>query len=309
LLLAARRADEARLRLGKARDQNPEDAGHWFGLGQAQLATGDASAARESFTRAVALRPEWLEANALAVRLALSQRDAGSARRLTDALIERAPQHPVTWLLAGQVAAAESRAEDASQAYARSYALRPSAVAALGDFGVRARAGLARPDQPLRNWLAREPRDLTARRALADYLLRSGRTGDAQREFEKLLEQRPNDLAALNNVAWLLAPFNIAKAEALARRAFAIAPDNGAVADTLGWVLVQAGKPAEGVEVLSGAVAALPDDRSVRYHYAAALHRTGETDRARSELARALDGGKDFKERRDAERLAKELAR
>ncbi len=309
LLLAARRPEEARLRFGKARDQAQDSAEHWFGLGRAQLAASDASAARESFTRAVALRPEWLEANALAVRLALSQRETEAARRMTDALQARLPQHPLGWLLAGQVAAAERRAEDASRAFAQSYALRPTAVAALSDFEVRAAAGLSRPELPLQTWLAREPRDLNARRALADHLLRGGRDAEARRQLEALLAQAPNDLAALNNLAWVLAPTNIAMAESLARRAYAIAPDNGAVADTLGWVLVQAGEFGEARDLLAKAVAALPDERSVRYHYATALHRAGDHAGARQHLERALAGNTNFKERAQAQKLAQELAR
>jgi putative PEP-CTERM system TPR-repeat lipoprotein len=309
LLLAARRPEEARLRYGTARDQAPDSAEHWFGLGRAQLAANDAGAARESFARAVALRPEWLEANALAVRLSLAQKDTAAARRVTDALQARLPQHPLAWLLAGQVAAVERRAEDASRAFAQSYALRPTAIAAISDFEVRAAAGLSRPELPLQNWLAREPRDLNARRALADQFLRGGREADARRQLEALLAQAPNDLAALNNLAWLLAPTDIAMAESLARRAYAIAPDNGAVADTLGWVLVQAGKFGEGRDVLAKAVAALPEDRAVRYHYATALHRSGDQVGARQHIERALAGNTNFKERVQAEKLAQELAR
>lgn len=309
LLLAARKPDEARVRYGKARDQADDNADYWFGLGRAQLAVSDAAAASASFARAVELRPEWIEANALAVRLALSQRDLVAARRMTDALEGRLPQHPVTWLLAGQVAAAQRRAEDASRAFAKSFALRPTAIAAVSDFEARVAAGLPRPEQPLQAWLAREPRDLAARRALADYLLRNGRDAEARRQFEALLEQAPNDLVALNNLAWLFSSSNIAMAESMARRAYAIAPDNAVVADTLGWVLVQAGKFAEARDTLAKAVAALPEDRTVRYHYATALQRAGDEDAARQNLERALAGNTNFKERALAEQLAQELAR
>jgi Tfp pilus assembly protein PilF len=168
---------------------------------------------------------------------------------------------------------------------------------------------LSRPEQPLQAWLAREPRDLAARRALADYLLRNGRDAEARRQFEALLEQAPNDLVALNNLAWLFSSNNIAMAESMARRAYAIAPDNAAVADTLGWVLVQAGKFAEARDTLAKAVAALPEDRTVRYHYATALQRAGDEDAARQNLERAPAGNTNFKERALAEQLAQELAR
>lgn len=307
LLLAARRPEEARIRFGKGRDQAPTNSEVWFGLGRAQLASNDAVAARESFMRAVQLRPDWLEANVFAIRLAASQRDIQAARRLADALLQRLPEHPVAWLLAGQVAALERRPAEASRAFARSYALRQTAAAAVSDFEVRAASGLPRPEQPLQNWLAREPRDVRARRLLSDFMLRTGRNVEARRELEALLVHSPNDIVALNNLAWLLATTDVVASESLARRAYSIAPDNAAVADTLGWVLVLADKPAEARGVLARAAEVAPDDRSILYHYAMALSRTGDLSGARLHLERALAGNLTFRERASAETLAQEL--
>jgi putative PEP-CTERM system TPR-repeat lipoprotein len=308
LLLDARRYDEALPRFRRAIEQAGEVAEYWFNLGRAQVALDDRAAAGESFSRAAQLQPDWLEAGTLAVRLSLAQRDLSGARRTLEALRAQLPRHPLPQLLEGALFRAEGRPKQASEAFAQSYATRPTAQAALGDHEARVAGRLPRPEQPLLNWLARQPGDVAVRRSLADYFLRSGREVESLAQFELLLERVPGDVAALNNAAWLLSATDPARAEALARKAYAIAPQNGAVADTLGWVLLQAGRPAEAVAPLAAAVTALPDNGSVRYHYALALARSGDSGAARSEVARALAMTAQFQERGAAERLAQELA-
>lgn len=307
LLLDARRYAEARTRFRAAADLDGTVAEHWFDLGRAQLALDDRAAARLSFERAAALRPDWIEAAALAVRLALAQRERAAARATADALLKALERHPTTWLLQGQVALAEGRFDLASRAFGQSYALRPTAAAAVGDHEARIAAALPRPEVPLQNWLARQPGDVAALRRLADYFLQAGRPTEALVPLERLLEKSPNDVAALNNAAWVLASRDLRRAETLARRARAIAPQNPAIADTLGWVLLQGGQLAEAREVLGAAVAGLPDNPAVRYHHALALMRSGEREAARAEIQRALAASGRFAERAAAEKLAQEL--
>ena len=60
-------------------------------------------------------------------------------------------------------------------------------------------------------------------------------------QLAALLERQPNDVVALNNIAWLLAERDSGAAEKYARRAYSIAPQSAAVGDTLGWVLLKKG--------------------------------------------------------------------
>ena len=273
LLVNENRFDEARTRFRQAVDREPGNPQYWFNLGQSQIAIEDRAAASESFMKAASLEPSSLPLAVAAVRLGLSQKNYAAARQSADALARALPGNAVASLLQGQVALAEGRLEQAEKAYSESYRERPSAQAATGEFQARQRRNAPRTDEPLLNWLSREPRDLNVRRLLADHYLVKGQDEPARRQLEALLKYAPNDVAGLNNLAWLLRDSDRKRAESLAQQARAIAPDNPAVADTLGTILLAGGKNAEALEVLKQAAAALPDDASVQGHYKEALRR------------------------------------
>jgi cellulose synthase operon protein C len=273
LLADENRFDEARTRFRQAVDREPENARYWFNLGQAQLVLTDPAAASESFTRAASLEPGSLPVALAAVRTALGQHNVSSARRSVDALLTEAPDDPVSQLLLGDVAMSEGKAQQAEVAYSRSFGLRPGSLAAIGEYHARVRLDSPRAVEPLLRWLAREPEDSEARHLLADYHLGHGQDEDARVQLELLIRQTPNDVVALNNLAWLLRETDKARAEQLAVQAQAIAPENPAVADTLGTILLANGKVAEALVALKKAAIALPDDKSVQGHYAEALRR------------------------------------
>jgi Tfp pilus assembly protein FimV len=80
------------------------------------------------------------------------------------------------------------------------------------------------------------------------------------------------------------------------------------IADTHGWLLVEAGAVRDGLEILKTADAAQgavqPD---IRYHYAAALARSGERDQARQLLDDLVANGGEFSSRSEAAALLQSL--
>jgi tetratricopeptide (TPR) repeat protein len=87
-----------------------------------------------------------------------------------------------------------------------------------------------------------------------------GRVPAALRELTALLKARPDDPAALNALGYTLADHHqhLARARALIERAYAAAPANAAIVDSLGWVLFQQGHSDQALPYLSAAYA---DDR------------------------------------------------
>ena len=307
VLLGAKRFDEARLRFRQAAEQKGDVAEYWFNLGRAQLALTDRAAARDSFAASVERRPDWLDANVAVTRLNMELGDKAAARRFAEAFAARAATNPAAWQLVGEVAVADKRLPDAANAFARAYSAQPSSQAASREFAVRAAMGSAGADQSLVTWLAQHPDDLAVRRELADYYLRTNATAAAGEQLEKVVAAAPNDVAALNNLAWTLTRSDLPRAETLARRAYAIEPQSASIADTLGWILVQAKKFPEARQMLERASKAAPKDASMGYHYAVALARAGDRDAARQALNAALAGDSKFADRGAAEQLAKEL--
>ena len=118
-----------------------------------------------------------------------------------------------------------------------------------------------------------------------------------------MLEHDPNHVSALNNLALVYLDENGALAEELADKAYGLAPDNGLVADTLGWVQVKNGKLEQGIATLQDAVQLSEDMPVIRYHLAVALAKSGRTDEAEQILKEILASNEDFADRKQAMEL------
>jgi len=119
---------------------------------------------------------------------------------------------------------------------------------------------------------------------LAERALRAGNLRSAVAHYQIVVEQEPNNVAALNNLAWAAGQLGDPKALGYAQRAVQIAPQNAAALDTLGSLLIAAGDAERGVDYLDRAKALAPDRSDIRLNYAKALIKVGRKDAARSEL-------------------------
>jgi Tfp pilus assembly protein PilF len=95
----------------------------------------------------------------------------------------------------------------------------------------------------------------------------------------------------------------VAEALPLAEQAARLAPDNGMVLDTKGWLLYQTGAIEQAIAVLTLADAKLPEHPIVLYHLGAARLAAGERTAGRRLLVRALALAADFEGAADARRL------
>jgi Flp pilus assembly protein TadD len=143
----------------------------------------------------------------------------------------------------------------------------------------------------LNAWLAGHPTDSNARRVIADLDMRAKDWPAAQAVFETLIAQSPDDVALLNDLAWVYLQQGNVKARALADRAHALAPLSAAVEDTLGWVMVAQGDAKGGLPYLKAAAYAMPQDSTVQFHLAVTLSRTGAMGPAREMLAKLANDG------------------
>ncbi len=108
--------------------------------------------------------------------------------------------------------------------------------------------------------------------------------------YRKILATNPNDVAALNNLAYGLAVHKAQPADALgfAQRAYTLSRGTATVTDTLAWVQHLLGRDAEAARLLPAAVKGLPDNAEVRMHAAVVYGAVGMLDAAAKELAEAL---------------------
>lgn len=135
-----------------------------------------------------------------------------------------------------------------------------------------------------------------------------GRKKEAIDQYRRALRLDPNYAPALNNMACLYAEDGQDAKLALqyAVRAYMLMPGDGAVNDTLGYILIKKGRTEEGLKALKNAVALLPDNASVYYHLGLAYHSNGNTALAIESLSKAIALG-GFSDQGEALRLLNKL--
>ena len=125
------------------------------------------------------------------------------------------------------------------------------------------------------------PDSVDIRYAVASTYEDQGRVKQALRELKNVLKARPDDPAAMNAYGYTLADHNenLPRARSLIERAYAEAPHNAAILDSLGWVLYRQGHPDEALGYLDSAYA---DDRGadIAAHLGEVLWQLGRHDEA-----------------------------
>jgi predicted Zn-dependent protease len=113
---------------------------------------------------------------------------------------------------------------------------------------------------------------------------------DALASYRKALAKAPGNVLVLNNLAFLLAETGGDQNEALrlATAALQKAPDNPSMLDTLAWSHTKRGDTASALPLFSRLVSRYPDAAAFRYHYGAALLKSGDRAAAKKQLEAAL---------------------
>ena len=123
--------------------------------------------------------------------------------------------------------------------------------------------------------------------------------------YRKILELQPGNIIALNNLAYALAVRSNQPAEALpfAKRAASLAPRNGAILDTLGWIEHLLGNHDVAADIFRDAVQVMPADAEIRLHAAIVYAAAGRDEESKKELEEALRLDPDLEAREEVKRL------
>lgn len=277
-------------------------------LAAAQVAAEDFEGARESLATAVSVDPAYQAARVAQIELELRAKKPARAMELAEALRAEKPDSAVAAMLAGDAYVAVGALAKAVAAYRDALAREKNSTIAVRLHNVLVETGdIDAATAVLEDWLKAKPDDNNVRLVLAGTYLSAARLPDAIRHYEVLLAAAPDNPVLLNNLAWAYQESGDDRAVAYAEKAYAKVPDSVPIIDTLGWILVQRGKAARGLELLKKASAMAPQESEIRYHLAVALNALGERDAARGELETILRSGKDFGAADDARALLREL--
>ena len=292
--LAQNRPDLARQELQAAVNASPEDALARMQFGRFLMSQDNAAEALTQFEKAAALRPGTPEPLLGQGQALLLLRQPDEAVRAAVAAVKAQPSRADSWVLLGTAQEHAGRPLDAVGSYETGLQRDPTHVA-----GSRALAAAyerdKRPGDALRLLEAASrahPGSLPLLFDLAAIRERSGDLAAAEATYREMLKRAPDNPIALNNLAYLLArdPKGLDEALDLAERAHQRAPDNAAIADTLGWVLYQRGSLERAESLLAQAARAAPGSASIRYHLGLTYAKRGKPAEARAALTAAIPG-------------------
>lgn len=226
-----------------------------------------------------------------------------AALRLAEELRQNTANLPGSTMLKGDVLMRAGRFSDAAQAFQEEFKLSATEPLMLRLASAYASAG--KDDDAtrlLREWLTRVPDDVDASQMLALIDIQARRYDQAEKNLTTVLAKRPSDTVAMNNLAWLYQRKGDSRARALAQRAYLQAP-TPETADTLGWIMVNAGEAKAGVQLLQQASTQRPNDPTVKYHLAVALKGTDKPDEAVKLLQPLVSSPADFDDKPAARKL------
>jgi len=211
--------------------------------------------------------------------------------------------------LMGTTLARAYRSIDAQNAFGRALAIDANHPEALGGMAAIAGAGCdtKRAVELFDRAAGVDPGNEVYAYGAAQLVLAAGNRNAAEARLRAIVRRSAGHPGARNDLAWLLATEgkDLDLALSLASEASRLRPES-ATLDTLGLVHIQRGEDEEAIDALEKAIAIPGSSPTVHYHLAMVLGRSGNTERAREMLKRALAGG-DFPEVEAARRQLAEL--
>ena len=278
-----------------------------YKLASAQATTKNLDAAKSSLRLALELKPDYLEAQAALISLELRSGKPAEALKIAQQVQQQNPKLSAGFVFEGDILIDQKQYDQAAKAYEKAFALDKSGLIAVKRHQAQSLAGSVKDaDTRLLQWLKEHPKDQATRAYMAQAYMTRRQDKQAIEQYQILLQGAPGNLLALNNLAWLYHRVKDPRALDTAEQAYKRRPDAAVITDTLGWILFEQGKTARAVELLQKAVALAPKNPEIGYHYAVALAKTGDRQKARKQLEAVLASGQSFPQQDEARALLKQ---
>jgi putative PEP-CTERM system TPR-repeat lipoprotein len=277
-------------------------------MGELHIAQRDAAAAADDFRHALAIKPDFIDAQKGLAAASMAQgRVADALSAAKDAQRQR-PKEAAGFILEGDIYATRQEWSKSVAAYRQAVAVQPATEAAARLHAALVNAGQAADaDKAASTWLRDHPKDDAYRFAVAEQATRRKDYATALRYYQQALESEPANAILLNNYAWVAGQANDPHAIEYAERANKIAPNQPRILDTLGALLVAKGDAKRGVELLQQAVSLAPQMSEIRLNLARAYVKTGQAEAAKKELDTLAGLGDKFAQQDEVARLRRGL--
>ena len=302
--LAAGQGEQAISTFSKLAALRPDWPEPELRLADAHIAANNLLQAKQSLNKALQIRPGLVPAQVALAQIALREDKPEEALRIAGGMQKAQPKQAAGYLLQADVELRRKRPEAAVAPLRTALELAPGSETAIKLHAVlgAAKRG-AEADRLAATWSKEHPRDAAFRFYLGDQALARNELKVAEAHYRNVLEIQPENVLALNNVAWLMAQQKQPGALALAEKANQLAPNQPALMDTLAYVLALEKQPQRAVELQKKAIAQAPQNNGLRLTLAKIYLENGDKVNARAELDTLAKLGDKFGAQAEVTRL------
>ena len=277
-------------------------------LASVQMAMGNTASANTNVKKAMELAPNFLPAQQAAIAMALKQNQPATAVAVARSVQTQRPKEAVGFGMEGDIYASQKDYPAAIAAFRRALPLDRTAASVSRLHQVLTAAGKSDEAREVSSsWQKSHPDDWGFLLYRADQALANLDLDGASKLYRAVLDQQPNSVPALNNLATVLVRQAKTGAVLLAERAVRLAPNQPAILDTLAGALAAEQKLAKAIEVQGRAVQLAPDVGGYRLALAKFLIQSGEKSKAGDELDRLAGLGTKFDQQAEVADLRKSL--
>jgi putative PEP-CTERM system TPR-repeat lipoprotein len=300
--LAAGRYNQALVTLGKLVELYPNVSQHHYMLSKAYAGLGDIDQFSAELERTVELDPEHFYAKIALARLALLSNRMDTFKKQLTELRRIAPENVDVLKLEVALAQRNGSNEIAVRLLEAILNREPTATNAIALAAHRHSVGhISGAIEQLQRWLADHPNDISVRQKLAEIYGSNNQLGGVIYQYRKILESDPENLIALNNLAWHLRNEDPKEALDYALKARKLSPDSSTILDTLAMVQLKNNNLVEARRSINHAIRLAPNNPELRFHEAQILAAEGDTEGAIELLTKVLDEREKFRVRAEAE--------
>ncbi len=269
--------------------------------------SGKTAAAHAELKHVMELDPYNGNARLMAARLAISEKKFDEALDHLSSIRPGSPRWLEALSLTGQLSMQAGKYADAVRAFADLRAARPRSKDNLLNL---VRALLAAKQMPrarseLLLAIAEWPTDSQLRFHQAVVIQEMDGEDAGIEAMKAVLEVEPEHAGALNFIGftWAEQNRNLGEAESMIRRALVREPRNGAIIDSLGWVLFRRGQLEDAEAFLRRALALEPLHGEIYFHLAVVLKARRKIDEARKAFEEAIKRTRDQSEKERFKRV------
>ncbi|MGH8547690.1 MAG: XrtA/PEP-CTERM system TPR-repeat protein PrsT [Methylococcales bacterium] len=289
-------------------NKHPENPELRYLLGQSLFKTGSNQKAKQEWEQVLNSNSAYFPAATALVQLALNEKQTDEAIKISRQIQAKYPKRAIGYQLEGEVMRARDDQANALVLYRKGFAIEAQSALARQIFqAARGSGDRAGAYSSMLDWLEKNPDDFGSRIMLGMAYIEDGESSQAIRVYEQLIENQPEDIFVLNNLAWLYQQKADPRAVELAERTIALDPKDPEVIDTVGWILMLNGQIDRSLGLLQKAAKQAPAVDAIQLHYAQALVKAGRNAEAREQLTKLLGGDRAFPERAEAEKLLESI--